>query len=294
MKAKDIAIPKKQSGPRHPHTFGKIVASAALALGMVNAADAATVTLPIDETVSSQGWSLQLSEGSSLFSYSTTFVAALNANGVHVSSISPAALQVDRRVNGKYNSIAATNPMSAVTADLNGGDLTVTQVSTQGGVLYTAESDGWDFWSFAITDLQVDLTARRVYADLEGEDIGSMNDVYLWDIGTITGPTTFTLQNGVNTLGTELSGLTITAEAFELVATALGATNVGRSALAAVTDFGTIQLTMSIGPGPLTPPPVPDVPEPATAGLLLAGLATAWSMRSRRRPALQSLSRAPA
>ncbi|MES2089815.1 MAG: PEP-CTERM sorting domain-containing protein, partial [Pseudomonadota bacterium] len=114
-----------------------------------------------------------------------------------------------------------------------------------------------------------------VFATIIGANgVGTLSNVYLWDIGTITGATSFA---GVGTYNTELSGLSITTEGFNLFVKSLGLLTTGKNALAGVTDYGTISSTIIA-----TAAPVPAVPEPATYAYLIGGLAIV-GMSLRRR-----------
>ena len=251
------------------------------------AGTASAANLVVGGTSSVPGFTLSGLTGTGTLSFSTTLIGALNAGGVQVAQVDPAVVTSTKRTNGKYASVSAAAPVTALDFTSTGtNSITVNGVSTAGGALQTAEADDFTTTggSLAITNLRVDLGASRVYADLEGANgVGALSNVYLWDITTITGPTSFSIPagDGAQTVvsNNELSGLKINTAAFNLFSQSLGLTSAGNDALATVTDFGKIVSTISVTATPATP----AVPEPSSYALALAGLAGVGMLARRRR-----------
>lgn len=247
------------------------------------AGTASAANLVVGGTSSVPGFTLSGLTGTGTLSFSTTLIGALNAGGVQVAQVDPAIVTSTKRTNGKYATVSAAAPVSDLTYTAGAGGLTVNQVGTIGGALQTAEPDDFTTTggSLAITNLRVDLDAKKVFATLTGGNgVGTLNNVYLWDITTITGPTTFAAVAGTQTAVNELTGLKINAAAFNLFSQSLGLTQPGNDALATVTDFGKIVSTVS-----LTATATPAIPEPSTYAMMGLGLVGMGLVARRRRAA---------
>lgn len=239
-----------------------------LALG----AQAASVVVPAGTGV----YSGLIFTGSGTLTFSADLTSALGAGKVSVSSFGAAVGSILKDSNGLYSQISVSAPLTSLTIDTSTNQ--VVGAATAGGVtqvvpVFKSVSSGG---SLTVTDLDVDLANKRVYATLiGGNGVGTLTNFYLWNIGSITGSTAI---SGPGTFSTTLSGLSITAEGVNKFSQSLGLLSLGKSALSGVTDFGTI--TSVIG---TTPPPF--IPEPNTyalMGLGLMGVALAARRHAKR------------
>ncbi len=264
-----------------------LVATAAFAAaGMASAASA---TLNVGSSVTDFGYTLSDLTGSGTLTFSNTLIGALNAGKVQVSGVAPATANVVYKTNAatkvvSISSASAAAPVTTLTGDYTASSLAVQAVTTSGGALQKAPTANiaTTGGSLEITNLKVDLTAKKVYADMVGANgVGTKTNVYLWDVATITGPTTFDLSvvpvgGGVVTSTNTLSGLTINQPAFDLFAQAMGLTANGITSLKTVTDFGSIVSTISVKV-------TPAIPEPSTYALMGLGMVGMGLVARRRR-----------
>jgi hypothetical protein len=261
----------------------KALAAAAL-IASIGVANAASVTTAVGETNTFNGTPLTLEGGTGTLSFSASLLAALNVGQVAVTAVAPAT------VTGTPagNNVAAAAPITSVTADDVSGQ--VLGVATAGGALQTAPVVGFisNGGTLAVTNLNVDLTSKAIYASITGDFTGAATGVpgtatggavttidnfHLWDYTTLTGASTI---SGEGTFNTTLSGLTITADGYKHFVSALRLLQFGTAALQSVTDYGTISSTITV---------TAAVPEPSTYAMAIAGLALVGVAARRARKA---------
>jgi hypothetical protein len=264
--------------------------AAAAAVTVTSLAQAASGTLHLGESITDYNYTVSDLTGSGTLTFSSTLIGALNAGKIQVSNVAPATVTVVYKTNSvtKVVSIASASaaaPVTALSGDYTATSVDITRVTSAGGALQSAPvaNIATTGGSLQITNLNVDIVNKRVYADLiGGNNVGTRTNVYLWDIGQISGPTSFDISQlppggGVVSSTNTVSGLKINADAFNLFAQAMGLTANGITSLQTVTDFGSITSTIS---AKVTP-----VPEPSTLvtmGLGLMGLGLV--AKRRRRP----------
>jgi hypothetical protein len=237
-----------------------------LALG----AQAASVVVPAGTGV----YNGLIFVGSGTLTFSADLTSALDVGKVSVSPFGAAVGNILKDSDGLYSQVSVSAPLTSLTIDTSTNQ--VLGAATTGGatqvapVLKSVSSGG----SLTVTDLNVDLANKRVYATLiGGNGVGTLTNFYLWDIGSVTGSTAI---SGPGTFSTTLSGLSITTSGFNKFSQSLGLLSLGKAALSGVTDFGTI--TSVIG----TPPVIPEPNTYALMGLGLAGVAAAARRRAAR------------
>lgn len=241
---------------------------AAAAFVAAGAASAAATTVNVGDTLGG----LQLVGGAGTLSFSTDLLAALDVGQVTVSSYSPGTASVTTDSFGSYTNVSASAPITSVTVDTATNNLL--SVATAGGATQNAPvvkgvSSGG---SLTVSDLNVDLANKKVYATvIGGNGVGTLSNYYLWDI--VKPVTTEQFIAGNNRTLSTISGLQITSGGFNTFVQALGLLSLGKGALSTVTDFGTITTTMTVTP----------VPEPATYALMALGVAAIGVAARRRR-----------
>ncbi|MGQ0596640.1 PEP-CTERM sorting domain-containing protein [Aquabacterium sp.] len=183
-----------------------------------------------------------------------------------LSSYGAASVTVLKDTDGFYESAGFSAPLTSLTIDDNSNK--VLSLATTGGItvlspnLFGMSSGG----SLTVTDLNIDLANKKVYANvIGGNGVGTLSNFYLWDIGSMTGPTILT-GNGADV--TTMTGLKITAAGSAVLEKSLGLMIWGKPLYKYTTDYGTITVVA--------------VPEPSTSALMGLGLAGLLISKRRR------------
>lgn len=279
--------------------FKSLIAAAAF-VAASGAANAATNTLTVGGSVSDSGWTLSQLSGSGTLSFSGLLISALNTASVALGEVSPATLNIttSTNVSGKvrYVTASAAAPVTSLTGNFDGSALTVTKVGTGGGATQTtvagSATNGAGFLS--ISNLNVDLTTKTVYADIDGANgVGKISQYALWTFTGLSGATTFNVPNpAVQTSFTSdntITGLFASQATIDnIFVKALNLNSTGKSGLTAVNDptkgggagFGTIvsKITVLATPNSVTP----AIPEPSTYALMGLGLVGIGLVARRR------------
>ncbi|WP_338440148.1 PEP-CTERM sorting domain-containing protein [uncultured Aquabacterium sp.] len=278
----------------------KSLIAAAAFVAATGSAQAITNTLTAGGSVTDAGWTLDQLQGSGTLSFSSLLISALNTAAVSLGEVSPATLSITTSTNSvgvrRFVSASAAAPIASLTGSFDGEILTVEKVGTSGGATQTtiknSATTGPGFLS--ISNLNVDLTTKTVFADIEGANgVGKISQYALWSYNNITGPTTFAVPDpAVQTVFTSENTITglfasqATIDDIFVKGLALG--SVGKSGLTAVNDptkgggagFGTIvsKITVIATPNVVTP----AIPEPSTYALMGLGLVGIGLVARRR------------
>lgn len=228
--------------------FKSLVAAAAfIAAG---AASAAVVDVTVGTTVYK---GLKVVSGSETLKYSTDMRAWLDIFTPTLTAVSPATLVTEKDSDGFFTAVETTAPLTSLSVD----DITnqLLSATTAGGhtIVVPARKNIATGGSLTVSDLSVDLATKRVYATIVGANgVGTLTHFNLWNIVTIAGPDVIVPPAsggaGTTVMNITASGLSLTTDGFNKIVASLGLSTLGKSALMAVQDFGTIDMTATTTP----------------------------------------------
>lgn len=301
--------------------FNKSLIAASAFVALAGAAHAAVETKTLTTTgvttsVDSNGYTFSQLSGTGSLGFSANLITALNLAQVRVDPVTPATVAptTSTTTSGivRYTSVSAAAPVTSLTSNFDGATLNVTNVGTAGGALQTTLKNSATNGpgQLSISNLQVDLTNKIIYADVVGNstavNTATTNFVYgsvnltryaLWSFDSISGPTSFGVNSGTTTIGGQntITGLFLVnaSDIDNIFVKTLGLNNTGRSGITSVNNrvsstgvvntagFGSIlsNITASVASAPVS-----QVPEPSTyvlMGLGLVGLGLARRRAAR-------------
>ncbi|MES2091311.1 MAG: PEP-CTERM sorting domain-containing protein [Pseudomonadota bacterium] len=257
------------------NTFIKSLLATA-AFVAVSSASAAIITVPTDGTTVTMGATLT---GTSTWSLGTDLLDAsldMLRPGLVLGNTGAATISIAMDEGRDFfTAVSISSPMTSLQVDTTSAQLLTT--SSTGGISFAMKalkhlSTGG---SLAVTDLDIDLFNKKVYANIVGgNDVGTLNHVYLWDIANIT------TDAGPNYVHSELTDLSMTTEGLNIFSQSLGLTPLMQDRMTWVNSggffggrYGSISITIVA---------TPAVPEPATIAYLLGGLAIVGMILRRR------------
>jgi hypothetical protein len=221
--------------------FKSLVAAAAFIA--THAALAAPVTLAAGTTAykgvtlsGQDNWSLQRDLLSVVYAFGATPMPVAPATflATPVSSTSPRLLNA-----------TLTAPVSAVVVESTTDD--IVSVTALGGLTLSAPADDMltSGGAVTLTNLQIDLVNKKVYADLRGENgVAAANHLAVWTFGIAPAAKAPVLAGTSSSL--TVSGLSITPEALAAVTQAIAATpDFGEIALKSLQNYGAITVSLT-------------------------------------------------
>lgn len=149
--------------------------------------------------------------------------------------------------DGQILSAKVTAPLSSLTVEDTTDQLNSIAVLNGLTASVPAQRNVSSGGAVTLTDLEVDIVNKKVFAKVLGANgVGTLTHVPLWDIGSIAGSTAIdTLSGGTKGSNLTVSGLRLTSEGFNAIATSLGLLNLGKASLASISDYGTLAISLT-------------------------------------------------
>ncbi len=219
--------------------FKSLVAAAAFIA--THAAMAAPVTLAAG-TTAYKGVTLS---GSDAWTLDRSVLSIVGLFGGMAAPVSPATYLATPTTSPRLLSAVLTAPVSTVVVESTTDD--ILSVSALGGLFLTATADvdTNTGGSVSLTNLEIDLVTKTVFADLSGENgVTTFKRLAVWTFGTSTVAKAPVTAGALSSL--TVSSLNITPEALAALTQALGATpDFGEPALQTVRNYGSITVNLT-------------------------------------------------
>ena len=203
-----------------------------------------------------------ISASTSTLTWSPDVVGLFGAVSIAVGATAPAT----------YGSPVLTSSTSTFSFDDTSN--AITALTLNGGATLTLSSAGFAGGpgSVALNNLKLDITTKKVWADVSGANGLAAGNYNIFDVGTIAGSTSF---SGAGSYSTSASGLTLTSGGADLLLKGLGLASFVKGTLTSTPTYGALQFNTTVS--------VATVPEPTTWALMLTGLAAVATMARRRK-----------
>lgn len=225
----------------------KSIVAAAITMVALHAY-AAPITVNAGETYSYEG-----------NNYAYTGTATVNLSEDVMGVFELASVVVSTSGPASYTPPSASVPLTSLSIDSSTRQ--ISSLGTIGGAVLTIPKSGVSKTggNVVLSNITFDVASRTVFADLTGTNgVGSVAHMAAFTAKSITGTTL--LQD--NSFVTTANNWEPRPEALAFLTQAMGLNKVGTSALAALTDFGSANIAVTVTP----------VPESSTYAMTLVGL----------------------